>query len=124
MAKANVELKNGTKVQVEGTAEEIKKIVDFLKFERHEPATIAESKKFVKRTEATTSKPSISTHLRGLKEDKFFNSPKSLAEIKTVLEEQGYFYPVTTLSGVVLDLVKRRELGRIKKNKTWGYVKR
>jgi hypothetical protein len=39
------------------------------------------------------------------------------------LEEQGQFYPVTSLSPTVLRLVRKRELRRIKDKKRWLYVR-
>jgi hypothetical protein len=58
-----------------------------------------------------------------LKEDGFFEKPKSLADISKALEEQGYLYPVTSLSGVVLGLVQKKVLRRKKVDKKWGYGK-
>ena len=58
-----------------------------------------------------------------LKEDRFFDKPKGLAEISKALEEKGFIYPVTTLSGVVLGLVQKRLLGRKKLEGRWVYGK-
>jgi predicted transcriptional regulator len=52
----------------------------------------------------------------------FFKKPKGLSSIKSTLEEQGHYYPVTTLSPVVLRLVRKRQLRRIKDKKRWQYV--
>ncbi len=61
-----------------------------------------------------------------LKAEGFFNSKKTLKEIQKKLEEGGFFYPLTTLSGLILNLVRRRELGRMRgeQEKNWTYVKR
>jgi hypothetical protein len=58
-----------------------------------------------------------------LKEDGFFDKRKGLAEISKALEEKGYIYPVTTLSGVMLGLVQKRLLGRRKVEGRWVYGK-
>jgi len=52
----------------------------------------------------------------------FFKKPKELSAIKIALQEQGHFYPITTLSGVLLRLVRKRDLRRIKDKKRWLYV--
>jgi len=121
--KAHIETKNGTKIVIEGKEEEISKVLEMFK-EKHE-THIKESpeKAERKRYNNSSNKLSVADLLLTLATDGFFNKPKTLAEIKHVLEEQGYFYPITTLSGVVLGLVKKRNLRRIKQNKMWGYVK-
>jgi len=121
--KANIETENGTKITIEGTQEEVSKVLDTFK-EKHEVHTKELPEKIEgKKINKSYNKLSASDLLLTLAADNFFNKPKTLAEIKHALEEQGYFYPVTTLSGVVLGLVKKRGLRRIKQNKMWGYVK-
>jgi hypothetical protein len=61
--------------------------------------------------------------LIGLRESGFFDKPKTLAEMSEVLEEEGYLYPTTSLSGVVLGLVKHRDLRRKKIDGRWVYGK-
>lgn len=52
----------------------------------------------------------------------FFKKPRDLASIKSALAEMGHHYPVTTLSPVMLRLVRRRSLRRIREQKRWMYV--
>jgi hypothetical protein len=53
----------------------------------------------------------------------FFKEPKQLGAVKVALEEEGEFYPVTTLSPAMLRLVRAKELRRIKDgNGRWTYV--
>ncbi len=61
--------------------------------------------------------------LIGLKEEGYFDKPKALGDITQALEEKGYLYPVTTLSGVVLSLVKNKHLRRKKVEGRWVYGK-
>jgi hypothetical protein len=42
--------------------------------------------------------------------------------VKAALEEQGHFYPVTTLSGLMLRLVREKKLRRLKEGKRWRYT--
>ena len=59
-----------------------------------------------------------------LKQEGFFKKPQGLADIKEKLGSMGLIYPVTSISGAVLSLVKHRALGRIKKDGRWCYVAR
>jgi hypothetical protein len=72
---------------------------------------------------AEKKRDSASELIIQLREDGFFEKPKSLGEIAEALEESGFLYPVTTLSGVVLGLLKRRELRRKKQAGKWVYGK-
>jgi|SRR5579872_6407547 len=109
MAKAVIKRPDGTRVEVEGTPREISDIIENVE------------KKAKKRKKVGGS---ATDHILQLREEGFFNKPKSLVEIKNKLEEIGVFYPITSLSGVVLSLTKKRILGRIPKDAVWKYVKR
>ena len=52
----------------------------------------------------------------------FFGTPKELGAVRLALEEKGHFYPVTTLSPIMLRLVRRKDLRRVKDQKRWSYV--
>jgi hypothetical protein len=53
----------------------------------------------------------------------FFKQPKHLGAVKAELEQNGQFYPLTTLSPTMLRLVRSRQLRRIKDNRgRWSYV--
>lgn len=119
MARATIETKDGTKIQIEGDVGEVAKIMSLYK----ENDYISENKNFRKFIKKTSS-PSISDMILELAEEKHLDKPKGLAEIKTLLEEQGHFIPMTTLSARVLGLIKRKELRRIKEDGKWKYVKR
>jgi hypothetical protein len=58
-----------------------------------------------------------------LKDDGFFDKPKSLVEISQALEERGRMTPVTSLSGVMIKLVQERIFARKKVDKKWAYCK-
>lgn len=121
MVKANVKTADGTKITVEGTLEEISKIINLYR-ENKIVTHQKESKKFTK--QKASSRPTLTDKARELIEEGFFDKPKGLANIKQGLEEQGYFVPITTLSPIVLNLVKRKELRRIKQQNKWAYAKR
>ena len=54
----------------------------------------------------------------------FFKEKRSLADIQKELEKNGFIYPNTTLSPLLLKLVRRGELGRLSEGGTWVYVQR
>lgn len=59
-----------------------------------------------------------------LKSEEFFKTKKSLSEVRNELERRGFIYPNTTLSPLLLKLVKRGELGRLSEGGVWVYVHR
>lgn len=118
MAKAHIKIKNGTTITIEGTPREV---ADLMERFKEGPLRLAKKRsadKDSKRTEKVTLGDMISELIDG----GFFKKPKGLGEVKMVLEEQGHFYPVTTLSPILLRQVRRRELRRIKNKKRWAYV--
>ena len=116
MAKATIKSKNGTQIYVEGTPEEVSKIIKDVK-SREEKLEAIRSARISRKITATDA-------ILNLKKENFFNEPKTLSNIKERLAENGLIYPVTSLSGILIGLVKKRELGRIKTGKIWGYVNR
>ena len=91
------------------------------------PPFLQQAKKSIARTRTTKKvekkREGASDLIVELRETGFFNKPKGLGDIAHVLEEKGYLYPVTSLSGVVLGLVKKRELRRKKHERKWVYGK-
>jgi len=74
-----------------------------------------------KRAGRSTDKPSKSRkprgpkdHIRKLIEDRFFEKPKTIAEVKAELANRGYHIPVTSLSGPLQSLCRERVLRRNK----------
>lgn len=59
-----------------------------------------------------------------LKDDSFFDTPKTLKEINSRLRQDGYIYNVTSLTNPLQRLLKQRKLGRISVDGLWAYVKR
>jgi hypothetical protein len=118
MAKAHITTKNGTKITIEGTPEEI--IAMTARFDGSTAVAAKRASKAPARTSGAKAGPVglVSELIDG----GFFKKPKELSAIKTALEEQGHFYPITSLSGVLLRLVRKRDLRRIKDKKRWLYV--
>jgi hypothetical protein len=119
MAKAQIITSEGTRVSIEGTPEEVAALVARIESKKSPPTqkAVQSAKSREKR-----SKSGPQDHISALIEQGFFKKPQGLGAIKTALEERGYFYAVTSLSPVVLRLVRKRELRRIKEKKLWLYV--
>lgn len=123
MVNATIKSKTGAVITIKGTQEEVSNIVshfehsvvmnEFKKMQSKKHAIKKEQKKRL----------TASDLIIELKEESFFDKPKTLLEISNKLEEKGYIYPVTTLSGVVIGLIKRKLLGRKKNEKKWVYGK-
>jgi|SRR3990170_7680858 len=118
MAKAHIVTKGGTKLTIEGTPDEVAALV--ARFEAVSPAPSKERTKSPSRR--TAEKVGPVSLISELIDGGFFKKPKELGAIKLALEEQGHFYPVTTLSPLLLRLVRKRELRRIKDKNRWLYV--
>jgi hypothetical protein len=117
MAKARLTTKSGTVVTIEGTQEEVADLV--ARFDAGNGKQKAESRKG---RASGTAKSGPVNLIYGLIDGGFFKKPKELGAIKTALEEQGHYYPVTTLSPILLRLVRKKELRRIKDKRRWLYV--
>ena len=117
MTKATIKLEGGTTVTIEGSTQEVTKIISHFRMERVKKQVSKENEiRKIKKKKATASNLMIE-----LRESGFFSKPKGLGEIAKALEEKGHLYPLTTLSGIILDLVRAKELGRKKINKKWVY---
>ncbi len=123
MAKATIKSKSGAIITVEGDESEVSNIL--ATYER--TSVVDQAKKAIARTRTAKGRDKkregASDLIVELREGGFFEKPKALGEIAHALEEKGYLYPVTSLSGVVLGLVKKRELRRKKHEGKWVYGK-
>lgn len=123
MPKATVKSKTGSIITIEGTREELAQILS--DFERMSTVQEVKAKasKLIIRKKDENKRRAASDLVVELKENGFFDKPKTLGEVAVALENTGYIYPTTTLSGVVLGLVQKKLLGRKKVNGKWVYGK-
>ena len=119
MAKANIGLPDGTKIVIEGSVEEVARIVALVQGTTGQP-----SAREAKAAPAKKAKPGTKDHILELKAEGFFKDKRSLAEVQKALEARGHIYAVTSLSGPMLELIRSKELGRIQENRKWMYVHR
>jgi hypothetical protein len=119
MAKATITNDKGLKIVVEGSPEEVQNIVEQMgggagRAKKRARSHAKPGKRLATATDAILE----------LNEEGFFDKPKALADVKEKLASQGMIYPITSLSPVVLRLVRRRQLGRVKEDGRWSYVSR
>jgi len=119
MAKANIDLPDGTKIVIEGSVDEVAKVVSLVQGRTDHPPTQKPRPAAARKT-----KVGIKDYIRELKAEGFFTEKRSLGDVKTALETRGHIYAVTSLSGKMLELVRSKELGRIKEGRKWMYVHR
>ncbi|MHB1141929.1 MAG: hypothetical protein ACYC1T_09245 [Sulfuricaulis sp.] len=123
MPKATIKTKSGAVITIEGSEKEVSRIL--ADYERS--SVVHQTKKMVVATKETQKekkkRAAASDLVISLKEDGYFDKPRSLAEVAKALEETGYIYPVTTLSGVMIGLVQKKLLGRKKLEGKWVYGK-
>jgi len=117
MVKAIIEFKDGTKIRLDGTPEEVAKTKELI--------TTDEGKKLVKKeTEKRQIKKGPLSLILELKGETFFDKPQTIDDVKQKLIEKTHYYPSSSLSPALIRLVKKGELGRIKKDGKWMWVKR
>lgn len=124
MANAKIDLPNGTKVVVEGTPDEIIKVVDALNSFTNATSDTTDVKAPPAKIPKKKEKIGLTGLLLELKDQGFFKEKRGMAEIRERLESEGYIYPMTTLAPILINLTKSKELGRIKEDKVWKYVNR
>jgi hypothetical protein len=123
MAKAEIVLGDGTKVTIEGTADEVAVLVSkFSGDAKSAPKSAKKSVTKTKKASVTKAKYGLGDLIAELIDGGFFKKPKELGAIRVALEEQGHYYPATTLSPALLRLVRRKQLRRVKDKKRWMYV--
>jgi hypothetical protein len=123
MAKATIKSKTGAVITVEGSDKEVSAIL--ATFEHGAP--VAHIKRAANRAHESEKAPKrrlgASELVSDLKNEGFFDKPRGIGEVAHALQEQGYLYPVTSLSGVLLALVQKRLLRRKKHEGKWVYGK-
>lgn len=122
MAKAHITTEQGTKITVEGTPEEVSALVKHLGYTGKQPTTGDNQRGSGKISRNSREKSTPVNLISNLIDGGFFKKPKDLAAVKVALEEVGHVYPVTTLSPVLLRLVRKRQLRRLKEKKKWVYT--
>jgi len=123
MAKATIKSKSGSIITIEGTDKEVSSMLAHFEVSSQLPEIKGRVSKIVSEKKEKKKRAAASDLIIELKEEGFFDKPKSLLEIANALEERGRITPVTSLSGVMIKLVQERYLGRKKIDSKWVYGK-
>ena len=122
MAIANIQLPDGTRVTIEGSPEEIAKVLNL--YGAKAPVTDLVSNHSVERIRAKGRATSgAMPYLRELIAENFFSERRSLADVQESLEALGHIFPATHLSTPLRRLAVGRQLRRLKDGKNWVYVR-
>jgi hypothetical protein len=135
MAKANLVLPEGTKVAIDGTADEVASLLErFSSTGGSGSAAKSGSSRTGRRkadggakvtTKKTPKKRTGPTdYVRELIDEGYFKTKREIGTVRDKLEERAHIYPVTSISGPLYRLVKNKELRRIKEDGAWRYVNR
>jgi hypothetical protein len=129
MAKANLVLPDGTKVTIDGTADEVAALLGKISTTDDYRAT---SKRSSPRRGGTATKAAAKSakkkasgptdYIRELISEGYFKTKREIGTVRDKLEERAHIYPVTSISGPLYRLVKKKELRRIKEDGAWKYV--
>ncbi len=125
MARANLVLPNGTKVDIQGTAEEVASLLRA--FSAHKDSTPGQDRTPPRSPKRNASGPrrgptGLTGLIRGLRDDGFFAAKRTLGDIQRELEHRGRIYKQPPISATLLHLVRRKELQRMKDRKGYMYV--
>ena len=114
--KTKIETKEGLKIVVEGTLEDIKNLIEYLNY--------AEEKRKSKKNLARVTGISITNELIKMVQKGFFDKPKIFKEISHHLINKGIKVASTTLHPVLSHIILKNKLKR-KRNKEglWEYKK-
>jgi hypothetical protein len=122
MAKAHITTKDGAKITIEGTPAEVSALINQMQYTAAQPTSRGKKKEPDNLSRNAREKATPANLVNTLIDGGFFKKPKDLAAVRVALEELGHVYPVTTLSPVLLRLVRKRQLRRLKEKKRWLYT--
>jgi hypothetical protein len=128
MAKANLIRPDGTKVHIEGTADEVSTLIARCSGPLATDDDHKASGGKRRRTRTASKKGRVKrkgpqTLIDELAQEKFFKTKRTIGEVQKKLEEKGHIYAQESLSGPLLRLTRdKRVLRRLKDKKGWVYV--
>lgn len=134
MATADINLPDGTKIRIEGSPEEIAKVIALYVssgMEHAKPVTNDGRRRIgvsapltgdIRRKSTARVSGGVMQYIRELIGEGYFAERRSISDVQTKLEELGRIYPQTHLSTPLRRLVRNRELRRLKEGSSWIYA--
>jgi|SRR5271157_4206660 len=120
MAKAFVSTSDGSEVKLEGTPAEIAAVLKELKL-KAEPAPPSSGKPRT-RAKSVVGKTTLGGLIDEMIGEGFFKKPKGIGDVKTRLGDLGHPCEVTSLSGPLMHLVRKKQLRRSKDGGKYKYT--
>jgi hypothetical protein len=127
MVKATIRTKSGTEIEIESDRQTIMEIISTIQRreelrERFREESKRRHEEVIHRQSAAPV--SATGFILRLEREGFFKEKRTLGEIQSELQKNGYMYPLSTLSAVMLRLIRHGDLERIKDEDKWRYVQR
>ena len=124
MAKANINLPDGTRIMIDGSVDEIKGII--AKYYPESTAKSPAGNRSVSQKAGTIKKVRKGTqqYILELQENDFFKSKRNINDVQKELEKEGHILPTNELSTPLRRLVASKYLRRLLEKGTWVYVNR
>lgn len=115
LVKAEIKTESGMVVRLEGEPYDIKRIIQFLQDREEQKARLKETEHpdKNKKIKLALKMESLTGRLMMLRDEHFFDTPRTLGEVRDKLAEKGYNYPSTLLSAILLRSVRRGLLARM-----------
>lgn len=128
MATAKISLPNGTIITVEGSVEEVEKIVSFYSEKSgfiDKAAKKAKRKKTSPKKEGKRKAQGPMYYIRELIKEGFFEKERTVNDIRDSLrQKKGIIYKSKDVSATVLRLLRNEELDRKQKDENFIYIKK
>ena len=117
MVHAEITLKDGTKMLLDGSPEEIMQIKEKLEDNSKTHVNLAHKDK-----RSISDKEGPLGRITNLIHEGYFKEKRTISDIKNKLAENAIFYDNTVLSPSLLRLIRKGLLRRIKEEGQWRYV--
>ena|SRR5438445_177768 len=122
MARTALSLPNGTKVTVEGTPDEVQRIVKAITSGTVEPVQSPRNGTLVTHDLRKKGRVGATERVRVLKEDGYFREKRTLVNVRNKLNEKGHIHKMDDLSPVLIRMTRSGELRRMQEKGNWVYV--
>lgn len=120
MVKANLTLRDGTQVAIEGAPDEVRHLLELMGGAGDNGRGGKGSTR--KTARASSKRQGPQALISELANDGFFNQKRTIGEVQKTLAGQGHIYALNSLSSPLVRLVRSRALRRIKEGSQWMYV--
>lgn len=117
MSEACIDKPNGTRITIDGTPEEVARILRLI-----EESPRRRVPKTTKAPAKKKTKPRIEDFILELKDEGFFNERRSRSEVTIALDTKGHSHSADSVGMGLLRMVRKKQLGRVKEGGKWMYV--